>query len=195
MYADMIYTVRKMSKQKAGELFMTILAFVNDENPEVKDSTVDLVFEPIKHQLKRDLKKWETFKVKQAENGKKGGRPRKEETQIKPENPSLFLESQKSLNVTVNVNETVINRDKVYEYLRGAAPIGISKADVDAEVEKLMTYYAGKKIINLRNVCNSWMNNYSSGETMPNPSTPVRVMSTREKRDAAAIKELENKTV
>ena len=77
LYADMIHTVRKMGKDKAGELFMTILSYVNDENPLVEDLLVDLVFEPIKQQLKRDLSRWDKFKEKQIENGKKGGRPKK----------------------------------------------------------------------------------------------------------------------
>lgn len=108
LYADLIHTVRKMSRQKAGELFMIILAYVNDEKPEVKDKIVDLVFEPIKHQLKRDLEKWDEFKRKQAVNGKLGGRPKLGNQRVKnPKNPSLFKKTQKSLNVTVNDTVTV----------------------------------------------------------------------------------------
>ena len=107
LYTDLIHTVRKLPKAKQAELFMAILEYVNDENPEVKDVLVGVAFEPIKHQLKRDLSRWDNFKKKQSENGKMGGRPRREETQINPNNPSLLEETQKSLNVTVNVNDTV----------------------------------------------------------------------------------------
>lgn len=111
LYADIIHTVRKMPKEKAGELFMTILSYVNDEDPTVEDLLVEVAFEPIKQQLKRDLKKWEDFKEKQSLNGKKGGRPHKglaiTETEGNPNNPTLLDESQKSLNVNVNVNDTV----------------------------------------------------------------------------------------
>jgi hypothetical protein len=109
LYADIIHTVRKMPKEKVGELFLTILAYVNDEDPVVDDIMVDLVFEPIKWQLKRDLKKWEAFREKQSNNGKLGGRPKKPtELHENPKNPSLLDETQKSLHdtVTVNVNET-----------------------------------------------------------------------------------------
>jgi hypothetical protein len=98
-----------MPQDKAGILFLTILEYVNDLNPIVDDILVDLCFEPIKQQLKRDLATWDKFKEKQSLNGKKGGRPKIiEQTQPKPKNPSLFLESQKSLNVTVTVNDNVI---------------------------------------------------------------------------------------
>lgn len=69
LYTDMIHTVKKLPKLKRAELFMAILEYVNDENPVIKDNMVDLVFEPIKHQLKRDLKKWETFQGKKSDAG------------------------------------------------------------------------------------------------------------------------------
>ena len=105
LYADLLHTVKKLPDEKAGGLLKTILEYVNDLNPNVDDILVDLVFEPIKHQLKRDLKRYENFKEKQSLNGKLGGRPKKEEN---PKNPSLSEknhETQKSLNV--NVNDTV----------------------------------------------------------------------------------------
>lgn len=108
LYVDLIHTVKKMPDDKAGLLFKTILSYVNDEDPIPDDMIVDLTFEPIKQQLKRDLKQWNEFKIKQSENGKKGGRPKKPKPLIEnPKNPSLNLETQKSLNVTVNVNDTV----------------------------------------------------------------------------------------
>lgn len=72
LYADMIHTVRKMSKQKAGELFITILSYVNDENPVVTDTIIELVFEPIKQQLKRHLKDWEKIKTERSTSGRLG---------------------------------------------------------------------------------------------------------------------------
>lgn len=104
LYVDLIHTVRKLPDDKAGQLLKTILEYVNDLDPVVEDFAVDLVFEPIRHQLKRDLARYESFKQKQSENGKLGGRPKKEEN---PKNPSLISESQKSLTVTVTDIDTV----------------------------------------------------------------------------------------
>lgn len=120
LYADLL-TVVKMLVEKdrinktnyGGELFLIILEYVNDLNPIPIDFIVEMAFEPIKLQLKRDLIKWSEFREKQSENGKKGGRPKKDmdnlDNNINPENPSLLKESQKSLTVNVNatVNDTV----------------------------------------------------------------------------------------
>ena len=57
LYVDLIHTISKLPDQKAGKLFKIILEYVNDLNPKVEDLMLDLVFEPIKQQLKRDLKK------------------------------------------------------------------------------------------------------------------------------------------
>lgn len=107
LYADLIHTVRKLPPDKAGELFLTILSYVNDENPVVDDLLVQVAFEPVRQQLKRDLQRWADYRIKQSVNGKRGGRPTKpNESQENPKNPSLFLESQKSLNANVNANVT-----------------------------------------------------------------------------------------
>jgi hypothetical protein len=88
LYCDIIHTVKKLSKEQAGELFLTILSYVNDENPNPNDQIIDLVFEPIKQQLKRDLKNYEMRCDRNKENGLKGGRPPKTEAnQTKPKKP------------------------------------------------------------------------------------------------------------
>jgi len=68
LYCDLIHTLKKMPKDKVGELFLHILSYVNDENPQTEDVLIDLVFEPIKQQFKRDLKKYEKTKDRNREN-------------------------------------------------------------------------------------------------------------------------------
>lgn len=77
LYCDLIHTIEKMPKEQAGELFCTILKYVNDQNPKVDDLVVSLVFEPIKQQLKRDLLKYNSLCERNSANGAKGGRPKK----------------------------------------------------------------------------------------------------------------------
>ena len=72
LYCDLINTVKKLPPEKQGELFMTILEYVNDLNPEITDLSVDLVFEPVKLQLKRDLTKYEDIKDKKSISGREG---------------------------------------------------------------------------------------------------------------------------
>lgn len=114
LYTDLHETVKQLPDNKAGILFKTILSYVNDENPVVKDLVVKIAFEPIKLQLKRDLKKWEAYQQKQSENGKRGGRPKKDEPLAdNPENPTLIFDNPTkpkkadTVPVTVPVNVTI----------------------------------------------------------------------------------------
>ena len=107
LYTDIIHTVKKLPKEKAGELFLTILQYVNDENPIVEDLIVDLAFEPIKQQLKRDLVKYEERADRSRNNGQKGGRPKKTQQVIeKPEKTQQVISKPKKPdNDNVNVND------------------------------------------------------------------------------------------
>lgn len=174
LYADIIHTVRKMPKDKAGELFLTILSYVNDENPVVDDVIIDLVFEPIKQQLKRDLKKWEDFRKKQSERGSKGGRPKKDEipeNPEKPEKPTAFFENPKnptliseSLNANANANVTVIksklSADEVFRLMRSSTSRKqISDRLIEKEVQAFVEKYENEKILNLASLVNKWAGN------------------------------------
>ena len=66
-----------MPNDKAGELFKHVLMYVNDQDPETDDLLVQIAFEPIKNQLKRDLKKWEQLREKRSQAGKRSAEARK----------------------------------------------------------------------------------------------------------------------
>lgn len=72
LYTDLIHTVNKMPNDKAGELFKHILSYVNDLNPETEDLIIQLTFEPIKQQLKRDLLKYKESIIDKSNAGKLG---------------------------------------------------------------------------------------------------------------------------
>jgi len=115
LYADLINTVAKMPTEKAGELFLHILRYVNDENPEIDDILVEIAFEPIKSQLKRDLEKWEKLKEKRSKAGKKSAESRRNKVQQNEQvltsvhfaEQTLTHREQTSANSTVNVNDNV----------------------------------------------------------------------------------------
>jgi hypothetical protein len=106
LYCDLIHTIEKMDNETAGQFFKHYLRYINDLNPETDNLLVDITFESVKQNLKRDLKKWETRAEKSRENGKKGGRPPKEETQ---ETQQVILKPKKPVKdtVTVTVKDTV----------------------------------------------------------------------------------------
>lgn len=123
LYADLLSTVDKMPDDKAGELLKHILKYVNDLNPETDDLLVQIAFEPIKNQLKRDLKKWEDLKVKRSEAGKRSAEARAKRAEQKETNSTSVKSVEQSstnstvndtVNVTVNVNDTVNDNTKYY---------------------------------------------------------------------------------
>lgn len=129
LYSDLILVVKKLIEKdrknntnNSGELFYHLLQYVSDENPEPINDTIDLVFEPIKTQLKRDLEKWETRSDRSRENGKKGGRPKNlqepEETQqviYEPKKPDTVIMCNSVLdvngNVSVNGNDILLEKE------------------------------------------------------------------------------------
>ncbi len=84
LYCDLIHTIEKMPPEKAGELFLHILKYVNDCDPKSEDLVINLTFEPIKQQFKRDLIKYENICKRNAVNGSGGGRPKNPEEPKKP---------------------------------------------------------------------------------------------------------------
>ena len=72
LYCDLIYTIEKMPDDKAGLLFKHLLRYVNDQNPIIDDLLIDIAFEPIKRQLKRDLESWEQELIKKGNGGALG---------------------------------------------------------------------------------------------------------------------------
>ena len=76
LYCDLIHTVQKLNDQQAGKLFKHVLEYVNDLNPQTDDILTEVCFEPIKQNLKRDLRKYEEIRKKKSDAGKKGMKKR-----------------------------------------------------------------------------------------------------------------------
>jgi hypothetical protein len=117
LYCDLIHTVEQLPNDKAGELFKHILAYVNDLNPISNDLVLNISFEPIKQQLKRDLNKWEKeIKPKRTESGRlgglKSGEARRSKTKQNEANASNSKqnEANEAVNVNVSVNDNVLTK-------------------------------------------------------------------------------------
>lgn len=165
LYADLIHTVRKMPKAKQGDLLMTILSYVNDENPVVDDLIVSLVWEPIKQQLKRDLKDWDEERRKRSEAGRlggiKSGESRRHEAKRSNASSNEANEAD-NVNVTVNVNDnvSVIKRDgfapptkeDVYQILSER----LDDFTAMAEADKFVNFYESKNWMVGKNKMKNW---------------------------------------
>ena len=138
LYSDSQGLVNQLPDDVAGRLLKHIYAYVNDENPISDELLLNIAFEPIKMQLKRDLEKWETQIETRSSSGRLGNLKRwnldlyekvvlKELTLIDaeiiannrkasqgdslPSQSIAKLAVNDNVNVSVNVNDNVI-KDK-----------------------------------------------------------------------------------
>lgn len=72
LYADWTGVFDKLPDHKAGKLIKLIFDYVNDKNPQTEDVLLQIAFEPIKQQLKRDLQEWGIIKEDRSLSGKMG---------------------------------------------------------------------------------------------------------------------------
>lgn len=126
-YVDWESQFNLLSDEEAGKLIKHIFSYVNDKNPEFEPSERLLImaFEPIKKQLKRDLKKYEAIKKKRQEAGKKGGlksgETRTETSKSEANEANASFAKQNEANEAVTVKDivkdtvTVIVTDTVKE--------------------------------------------------------------------------------
>jgi hypothetical protein len=72
LYSDSQGLINQLPDDVAGRLFKHIYAYVNDENPITDELLLNIAFEPIKMQLKRDLIKWVDIKETKSNSGNLG---------------------------------------------------------------------------------------------------------------------------
>ena len=131
LYSDNKSTIEMLTDEQAGKLMKIIFQYVNDENPVIDDIVLKLAFEPIKLQLKRDLKKYDKIKEKRSLAGKKSAELRKqnaakathvESVEQTPTNPTVIDNVNVNVTDNVNVKESVII-DKSIKEDNNIAPV------------------------------------------------------------------------
>lgn len=107
LYVDQKDLFNKLPDEIAGKLIKHIYSYVSDENPTSNDLIVEIAFEPIKQQLKRDLKLFEEKRVKRSEAGIAGANKRWQE--IANDGKRISSIAKIAVNDNVNVNDNVID--------------------------------------------------------------------------------------
>ena len=161
LYVDQKDLFNKLPDEIAGKLIKHIYSYVNDENPESKDLIVNIAFEPIKQQLKRDLKLFEEKRVKRSEAGLAGANKRWQEMA----NDSKRINAMAKIADNVNDNVNVISKD-IY---RSFAHLSISNADIEKLLDKysineidevldsIENFKGNKKYTSLYLTANKWL--------------------------------------
>ena len=172
LYCDQQGLFNKLPDEIAGKLIKHIFAYVNDEDPITSDLLLEIAFEPIKLQLKRDLRKYDDYIDKQRLNGAKGGRPSKPtETQI---TQPFFQEPKKAdnVNVTANHNDNATNK----------------KGFVKPTIEQLKEYMTEQ---GMNDIAENWLNHYEANGWMVGKlkmkdwKASVRTWKTNQKNNSA----------
>jgi hypothetical protein len=138
LYVDQKDLFNKLPDEIAGKLIKHIYSYVNDENPKSDDLIVEIAFEPIKQQLKRDLKLFEEKRVKRSEAGLAGATKRWKEMPKDANEWQTIANDSKRINGIAKIADNVnvnVNDNNIY---RSFAQLSITNADV----EKLLTKYS-----------------------------------------------------
>lgn len=156
LYCDYIHMFKKMPDELAGKLIKHVLEYVNDNNPTTDEMMIDILFEPIKQQLKRDLQKYENVAERNRSNGAKGGRPKKEITQNNPvglignpNNPKkpdtdtdTVTDTDKEDDISIinieNKVKKVIKRFKETQYVQNERIFKTSKKELTTHLERFL---------------------------------------------------------
>ena len=139
LYSDQRTLIELLNNEQAGVLLKHIFAYVNDENPICTDQLINIAFEPIKQQFKRDLKKWEKTKEGRSIAGKASAEARKinkiqqMSTNVnKRQQTSTNSTVNDNVNVNVNVNDNVKeNIDKPFAFKNALIDFGFNKKLID----------------------------------------------------------------
>ena len=108
LYSDQRTIIDMLPDELAGKLLKHIYAYVNDDNPINENPMVNLAFEPIKLQLKRDLIKWSETRIGRSKGGLASAEARRNKSEQALTNSTNVNSVQQTLtNSTVNVNANV----------------------------------------------------------------------------------------
>lgn len=150
LYADLIHTVSKLPNEKAGELFKHILDYVNDKNPHTDDLIIQISFEPIKQQLKRDLQKWEGELSKKSEGGALGN--------LKRWNVDLYnkvVSKELNLNKAIKIasSRSVSHTDGIPSHTIASVAVNVNdnvtvNVNDNEDIEERKSDFSEPKIIN-----------------------------------------------
>jgi hypothetical protein len=173
LYSDAIHTVEKLSDTDAGQLLKHLLRYVNDQNPTTDNPLVEIAFEPIKQQLKRDLVKFEDVKGKRSEAGKAGATKRWQDIA----NANKGIQTIANIAVNDNDNDNVISKD-IY---RSFAHLSISNADIEKLLDKysineidevldsIENFKGNKKYTSLYLTANKWLSKNKKSTEVEEP--------------------------
>ena len=144
LYCDLIHTFSQLTTEERGILVTHILEYVNDLNPEpLENRVLQIAFEPIKQQLKRDLKHWESVVEKRKESGSKGGKQKVANASKSYQNVANVAVIDKVIDKVI-VKDIVINNNNIEGYFQDLE--NSQELETIARLNKLSVEYLRSRI-------------------------------------------------
>ncbi len=164
MYCDIIHTVENLEDNEAGKLFKHYLRYINDLNPE-SDRFTEIIFEPIKQQLKRDLKKFEATCEKNKKNVEiRWNKINTKNTSGKKGKNKLPLNTIHTDNDNDNDNDikyyrTIKHLKISFEENGKLLQIGYDQKQIDSIYDSIENFKANTKYVSLYLTALKWLKN------------------------------------
>lgn len=178
LYTDYDTIFEQLTDSEAGKIVKHLFKYVNDKEPELEDRMLKILFEPIKQQLKRDLKKWDKVLKKKSDGGKKGMAARWNKDNI-PKHPittdNILKDTLTPITDTVFVDDTVtdnvngdderqiedekFNNNSFFEKFRRVASSNITDKELRQEVGRFRNKYPNIHINQSGGLINAWVAN------------------------------------
>lgn len=117
-YLSHYEVVKQMDNEQLGKLYRALFELALGNEPEI-DENIKIPFGFIKNQMVLDIDKYNEKCLKNKENGKLGGRPKKNATEEKekPKKANGFFENpNKNKNDNKNENDNKNDDDDLYNY-------------------------------------------------------------------------------
>ena len=93
MYCDYLDTVEDLTLEERGTLFTALMRYANDEQPDITDRTVKIVFDIIRRQLDRDQEKYQKTVNQRNAALAKAKEKRNEKMDLDVEMPAAEMET------------------------------------------------------------------------------------------------------
>jgi hypothetical protein len=168
LYVDQKDLWNKLPDELAGKLIKHIYSYVSDEHPTSDDLMIEIAFEPIKQQLKRDLKLFEDKRVKRSEAGVAGANKRWQP--IANDSNRINDIAKMAVNVNVNVNiyrafaHLSITNDEVEKLLEK-----YTITEIDEILDSIENFKGNKKYTSLYLTATKWL----AKNVKPNQQTSI----------------------
>jgi hypothetical protein len=151
LYADQLEHFEDLTDEEAGQLIKHVFRYVNDKNPEAPNRIIQVAFNPVKQQLKRDLKTYECTKDERSKAGILGN--------LKKYNLDLF-EKVVAEKLTIDEAQSIAKTRKASQSDKVVANLAVN-VNVNDNVNDIFFKKETKEILtipeNLKSIWDLWL--------------------------------------